>query len=262
LDQSLVDREISLDQALARFKALEIQNAKDIASAIRDEANRNPVNFSEFVRSDAGNDAINRGTSALINLLTRDVGSYIEVQDAWTDAEKRRAEESNRINQRAFQQNKRWAKAEAIIHTGLAVTKALSSTGNFYINAINAATAAAIGLKNIRTIDSTSFGGGAVNFGTGSTTAGSTNQSNTAAQTDISQQNANGGGTIIYMVNSIPSNLEQGINRRWLQDQQRRNIAELVDSGAISASGETQIIVSDVPVPTLMRRNNNLSSVA
>jgi hypothetical protein len=244
-----------------RIQALRINKARETQEAINQLAQNNPTQLSltDFLNTDVGLDSAFSATSNLLSALTRDTDAYIDIQDTWTDAERKRAELSNRINRQQFERNKKFQIAQAIIEGSGAITKAWNSAPA-PLNALYAGIAAAGVAKQISTIKKTSFGSsGSVSFGGSGASAGSLGTS--TGSSDVAALNGDGGGTIVYMVNSIPANLEQGINKRWLMDKQRSDLRELVANGAVSASDNIEIIVSDVPVPQLMRRNSAVASI-
>lgn len=170
-----------------------------------------------------GVDAITGLSGSVLALFEKDVGSYIKIQEKWTDAEKARARRSNEINRKAFEQNKRARRAQAVIDGFGAVAKAFGSLPPPF-SYIAAATAAASAAKIVSDINSSSFGGGgSVAFG-GSGSSSSASTSGSSTNNEIANQNANGGPTKIILINQIPPNLQGAIDPDWMY---RNNIASL-----------------------------------
>lgn len=258
LQKSIDDRDITLADARIRYKALEIQNAIDTRDAVEKINSTNPPSLSAFLSTNTGQDFAASSTKSLLDTLTKDVDSYISIQDSWTDAEKQRAERSNQINRKAFERNKKFNIATAVIDGLVAVNKALSSAPP-PLSFIAAGLAAAAAAKTVNQIKSSTFdGGGTVSFGSSGATAGSLGSSSSSSSQTTSEANADGGGSTVYFVTQVPANLEGAINNQWLADNQRRNLKEMVDSGAVSS--DAKIIVSDLPAPQLMSQNQALRS--
>lgn len=186
--------------------------------------------------------------SGALELFTRQVSNYIDIQQDWTDAEQQRAERSNEINRRHFERNKRIQRAQAIIEGLAAGAKALNTSPFFPTGLLMAGIAAARTAAIVRGINQTSFGTTSANFGGGGTAntispGGSTSSGNES----ITQQNQDGGGSTVYFITQIPPDLQDGINPNWLYDNQKRNLQKMIDQDVIDSDAEIRVNSIDAP---------------
>lgn len=94
--------------------------------------------------------------STFIGAFENDVGAYINITDSMTESERANAEASNRINRKRFNENKKFAKAQAAISAAVGISRALELP--WPANLAAAAQVAATAFAQIRAINQTSFG--------------------------------------------------------------------------------------------------------
>lgn len=84
------------------------------------------------------------------------VGSYIKITEAMTDAEKKAAERSNKINRDRFEQNKAFGRAQAAVSAAIGISRALEQP--WPLNLLAAAQTAIAAYAQLDAINGTEFG--------------------------------------------------------------------------------------------------------
>lgn len=134
--------------------------------------------------------------SGLIDAFRQDVGSYIQLNDNMTEAERAAAIASNEVNRKRFEENKKFSIAQSIIATLTGASRAFAELP-FFAALPAAAAITAAGLKNISNIRSTTFGGGSAATGSSTSAPTSSSTSSSANPTQPIAQQQQGLGQII-----------------------------------------------------------------
>lgn len=247
LNNQLRKKEILDSDYRIRKQALDVKYANETNDIISNLPVRQQ-SLGQFFGSDSGLDFAQDQTRNFLSLLEKDVGSYIDIQSHWTDAEKARANRSNQINKRAFENNKKLQISNAIVD-GLRATQTAFSSAPWPFNYVAAGIAAATAAKQVSAIKGTNFGSsGTVSFGGGSVSAGSASETSQTVQ-DNNRQDA---GATVLMFTQIPSNLEGAVNNEWLYENQQRNLADMIKRGIVSSDAKVE--VADTYTPGLLNR--------
>jgi len=245
---NLINERFALEQDALRKQFAEKLNSEkeyQIASINLERDRLNEIDRLQQEQRERANAFIDGGlsiTSSIFKAFERDVGSYVALNETMSAADRQRAEESNRINQRLFDQNKRAQRSQAILEGLGAVAKAFNLPPPF--SYISAAAAAAAAGATVSRINRTTFGsGGSVAF-SGSGTTSNSGTSDSGLQ-DALAQNSGGSGTTVYFVTQVPPGLEGAINNDWLRQNQQQNFRKMVQDDIVTVDSNTQIIVAD-----------------
>lgn len=139
-----------------------VENMKAIGDELAESQRKQFADLNNYDKLYAVSDV----ASNFLNAFQKNVGSFIELNESMTDAERKQAIASNAINRKRFEDNKKSSIAQSIISTITGATRAFE-TVPYPLNFAASAAIAAAGFRNVANIRGSSFGSSSGSVGTG-----------------------------------------------------------------------------------------------